>query len=160
MTHDKSCSTGKLVSVFRLFATASWLILLSGCQSTPSQSFHVNPMQLRQAAQIAYQQGDLLSAESMLLKNTALFEKDVDSWFLLGNLYLRTAQYSAAQRAYLHASKYRPEQPEIWHNLALVYLRQATQSLLEGQLHSDAEFEPLLSWLLHMQGAQSTPVEN
>lgn len=132
-------------------------LLLSGCQATPSTALQVNPAHLRQAAQAAYQQGDFLSAEAMLLKNVSLFANDVDSWFLLGNLYLRTAQYAAAQRAYLQASKYKPEQAEIWHNLALVYLRMATQSLLEGALHTEADFEPLLGWLLQMQGAHNAP---
>ena len=135
-------------------------IMLSGCQATPHQPLPINPADVRHAAQIAYQQGDLLSAESMLLNNVRRFEKDVDSWFLLGNVYLRTAQYPAAQRAYLQASKYKPEQAEIWHNLAVVYVRMATQALLEGSLHSEAEFEPLLGWLLQMQGAQSAPKQD
>lgn len=137
--------------------TLCLVALLSGCQATPNPAPQMNPAHLRHAAQIAYQQGDLLSAESLLLNNVTRFEKDVDSWFLLGNVYLRTAQYPAAQRAYLQASKYKPEQAEIWHNLAVVYVRMATQSLLEGSLHSAADFEPLLGWLLQMQGAQSTP---
>lgn len=143
----------------KLWITSGMLVvlILSGCQTPPSSPLQVNPAALRQAAQKAYQQGDFLSAEAMLLKNVSLFAKDVDSWFLLGNLYLRTAQYPAAQRAYLQASKYKPEQAEIWHNLALVYMRMATQSLLEGALHSEGDFEPLLGWLLHMQGAHHVP---
>lgn len=136
------------------------LLMVTGCQSTPavSPSHPIAGVSLQSersiaAAHQAYQVGDLLSAEALLQHHLQSHPQDPDGWFLLGNIYLRTAQYQAAQRAYAQASQLRPAQPEIWHNLALVHLRQATHMLLEGQLHHDHSYEPLLGWLLHMQGA-------
>lgn len=126
--------------------------LLSACQSTPT-SLQLQSQRSVTAAQQAYHLGDLLSAEALLQSHLQLHADDADGWFLLGNIYLRTAQYPAAQRAYARASQLSPKQAEIWHNLALVHLRQATHVLLEGQLHHDETYEPLLGWLLHMQGA-------
>lgn len=126
--------------------------LLGACRSTPP-SLQLQSQRSVTAAQQAYHVGDLLSAEALLQRHLQLHGDDVDGWFLLGNIYLRTAQYPAAQRAYARASQLRPAQAEIWHNLALVHLRQATHVLLEGQLHHDEAYEPLLGWLLHMQGA-------
>ena len=127
------------------------LALLTGCQSTPTTP-RLHSQQSVAAAQQAYQLGDLLSAEALLQRHLQDHADDSDGWFLLGNIYLRTAQYQAAQRAYTRASQLRPSQAEIWHNLAITHLRQATHVLLEGQLHHDDPHDPLLGWLLHMQG--------
>ena len=127
--------------------------LLAGCQSTSTTSTqHLQSHQSVAAAQQAYQLGDLLSAEALLQRHLHDHPNDPDGWFLLGNVYLRTAQYQAGQRAYTRASQLRPGQAEIWHNLAITHLRQATHILLEGQLHHDDPYDPLLGWLLHMQG--------
>ncbi|MBA3987776.1 tetratricopeptide repeat protein [Aliidiomarina maris] len=127
-------------------------LMLGGCQSSPKQRLELDPSRSVAAARVAYERADLLSAEALLQRHLQVHPQDGDSWFLLGNIYLRTAQYAAAQHAYSQASRLNPEQADIWHNLSLVYLRQATQVLLEGQLHHDDTYQPLLGWLLHMQG--------
>lgn len=128
--------------------------LLAGCQSTGSPANDVRADYSLRAAQTAYTQADFISAEALLQQQVRQHPQDPDAWFLLGNLYLRTAQYHAAQRAYTQATRLKPQQAEIWYNLALVHLRQATQTLLEGQLHHDDDYQPLLGWLLYMQGVE------
>ncbi|RUO25351.1 hypothetical protein CWE09_01035 [Aliidiomarina minuta] len=135
---------------------SNWLILwfmmllMSGCVSSAVNS---RPSELRATAQQAYYAGDLITAEGLLRQALDYNDKDADSWFLLGNIYLRTQQYVAAQNAYQRAARLKPEQAEIWHNLALIHIRQATQTLLEGRRHVDDTFNPLLDWLLQVQGA-------
>lgn len=129
--------------------------LLSGCQNTPAALSEVRSTYSLTAAQAAYAKADFISAEALLQQHVQQHPQDPDAWFLLGNLYLRTAQHSAAQRAYTRATQLKPQQAEIWHNLALVHLRQATQILLEGQLHHDDAYQPLLGWLLYMQGVDA-----
>ena len=136
----------------QVFALWIGLTLLTGCQSTTTTTSHLQSQRSVAAAQQDYHLGDLLSAEALLQRHLQDHPDDTDGWFLLGNIYLRTAQYQAAQRVYTRASQLRPSQAEIWHNLAIAHLRQATHVLLEGQLHHDDPYEPLLSWLLHMQG--------
>lgn len=128
-----------------------WMVLfISGCVSP---SVNPRPSELRATAQQAYYAGDLITAEGLLRRALSYNDKDADSWFLLGNIYLRTQQYVAAQNAYQRAARLKPEQAEIWHNLALIHIRQATQTLLEGRRHVDDTFNPLLDWLLQVQGA-------
>lgn len=139
--------------------TMGYLILsmvlpfLAACQSIPNdRSEAVDPVSLRVSAQRAYQSGDFISAESMLRRNLSIHQRDADSWFLLANIHLRSGQYAAAQHAYQQAALYKPEQAAIWHNLALVHIRLATQTLLQGMRHQDDDFEPLIGWLLEVQG--------
>jgi cytochrome c-type biogenesis protein CcmH/NrfG len=140
-----------------------WLLLavslacLSGCANRPSGERSADPAELRATAQHAYRAGDLITAEGLLREALQLRAEDADSWFLLGNIYLRTRQYAAAERAYREAARWKPEQQQIWHNLAVIHIRQATQTLLEGQRHVDHDFEPLLGWLLQVQGVSRTP---
>lgn len=140
---------GLLVAVFCFCA--------GGCASAGADISGTRPTELRSTAQYAYSAGDLITAEGLLREALALHAQDADSWFLLGNIYLRTRQYTAAERAYREAARLKPEQHQIWHNLAVIHIRQATQTLLEGQQHVDHDFEPLLGWLLQVQGVSKTP---
>lgn len=130
------------------------VVAVAGCQSTPQNLRQaVDPEPLRTSAQRAYIGGDLVSAEAILQQNIAGHPRDADSWFLLGNIHLRRGHYEAAQGAYQQAALLKPEQGAIWHNLALVHIRLATQTLLKGMEHQADDFEPLLGWLLQVQGA-------
>lgn len=141
---------GPLVAMFCIF--------VCGCASTGAGiSGTTRPAELRSTAEYAYSAGDLITAEGLLREALELHAQDADSWFLLGNIYLRTRQYAAAERAYREAARLKPEQHQIWHNLAVIHIRQATQTLLEGQRHVDHDFEPLLGWLLQVQGVSKTP---
>ncbi|MGX5914409.1 tetratricopeptide repeat protein [Aliidiomarina sp. Khilg15.8] len=141
--------------IIRTLLVVALLVLTSGCASTSVS--HTRPAELRSTAEYAYRAGDLISAEGLLREALSHHARDADSWFLLGNIYLRTRQYAAAENAYRQAAQLKPEQAQIWHNLAIIHIRQATQTLLEGQRHVDDDFEPLLGWLLQVQGVNKTP---
>lgn len=69
-------------------------------------------------------QGHLEAAVSCLRRITALAPEDYNQWLALGNALLRLERYTECKGPLVHASRLRPEQPDIWHNLALVAYRQ------------------------------------
>lgn len=126
--------------------------LFSGCQSqAPMHRDAQN--QLEQRALTAYRHGDLLAAESYLQQLLAVQNRDAQGWLLLGNIQLRQQRLHAAQHAYEQAITHDESLLLAHHNLALVYLRLATQTLINGQTQTDEPW-PLLDALLRLQSPQ------
>lgn len=126
--------------------------VLSGCQSqAPLHRDAAN--QLEQRALTAYRYGDLLAAESYLQQLLAVQSRDAQGWLLLGNIQLRQQRLHAAQHAYEQAITHDESLLLAHHNLALVYLRLATQTLINGQIQTDEPW-PLLDALLRLQSPQ------
>lgn len=136
----------------RLTLLMSCMLLLSACTHTPSYSYLDPRLQQREAAVRAYRSGDLLQAEGLLRKLLLSYPDDARAWLLLGNIHMRSQEFAAAHQAYQKASEYQPDDPVIWHNLAVSHLRLATTALIKGQEQRPGlETPPLLNWLLELQ---------
>ncbi|WP_417659876.1 tetratricopeptide repeat protein [Pseudidiomarina sp.] len=106
----------------------------AGCAATEKTTFNTLEQQ-RAIASKSYQQGDLHIAEGYLQRIVSGLPNDSDSWCKLGHINYRLNRYSAATNAYEKCLSLTPELPEIWHNLAAVKLRQATEFLLTGRAY-------------------------
>ncbi|MCL5255712.1 MAG: hypothetical protein M1363_06255 [Gammaproteobacteria bacterium] len=136
----------------RFSLTLLGLLLLTGCNSAaPMRSDEVS--RLEEKALNAYRYGDLLAAESYLHRLLAQQDNDAQGWLLLGNIQLRQQRLHAAQHAYEQAILRDDSLLLAHHNLALVYLRLATQTLINGQAHTSKR-SPLLEALLRLQAPQ------
>lgn len=107
-------------------------VILSACAAGGVKS---DLMELRAAAFQAYAQGDWITAEQRFLALTRRVPGEGEFWFRLGNIYARTHQPEAAIEAYKEALLRQYDTPKAWHNMGIVYLRQAgnafTQLLTE-----------------------------
>lgn len=110
------------------------LIPLVGCKSTQQVRFDTIEQQ-QKIAIAAYQQGDLHIAEGYWRKIVSAMPEHAQSWCQLGHVNYRLHRYQAASNAYQRCLNLAPEQANIWHNLAAVKLRQATELLLTGQAY-------------------------
>ncbi|WP_417667037.1 tetratricopeptide repeat protein [Pseudidiomarina sp.] len=110
------------------------VVMGSGCAATGKTTFNTLEQQ-RAIASKSYQQGDLHVAEGYLQRIVSSLPKDSVSWCQLGHINYRLNRYLAATNAYQKCLSITPEQPEIWHNLAAVKLRQATEFLLTGRAY-------------------------
>ncbi|WP_133245541.1 tetratricopeptide repeat protein [Pelagibaculum spongiae] len=111
-------------------------LLIAGCSSAPAKKTLDTDILLK--ADQAYRQGRLVDAEAYYLKivdkNPTLYE----TWFRLGNIYVRTGQLDAAIRAFEKCIQLSPEKSKGWNNMALTRIRQAISTLEEGVGMSDA----------------------
>lgn len=107
------------------------MLVLTGCNTTQKVNF-ANVKHHYAVAKTGYIQGDLHAAEGYLLKVVKAQPNHQESWCLLGHIYYRLNIYQAASNAYQTCLSLRPEQSAIWHNLAAVRLRQATELLIKG----------------------------
>lgn len=144
-------------------------VAVIGCQTTRPQ---VAEMALKPAienATMAYQQGDLQLAEGLWRQ---LLERDPSllvAWCHLGHIGFRQHAYQASLSAYQKCLRYQPQQPEIWHNMAVIKLRQASELLIqgsaylpveEGDSHTTQTYPRLLKALMQLQRvAQTTEQE-
>ncbi|RWU08758.1 tetratricopeptide repeat protein [Pseudidiomarina gelatinasegens] len=110
------------------------VVIGSGCAATEKTTFNTLEQQ-RAIASKSYQQGDLHVAEGYLQRIVSSLPKDSASWCKLGHINYRLNRYSAATNAYERCLSLTPELPEIWHNLAAVKLREATEFLLTGRAY-------------------------
>lgn len=120
-------------------------IVVSGCQMTSTSMANHEHMDTHyQIAKKAYQQGDLHVAEGYLHRVTAVEPNHAPSWCLLGHIGFRLNRYEAAQQGYERCLRIHPQQPLIWHNLAALRLRQATELLMTGLPYLTQETAPLV----------------
>lgn len=126
---------------------------LSGCTSKPpSETFD---RQLAAAYQ-SYQEGDLTSAEARWRALVQIDPELTEGWCLLGHIGLRQQRYHEALRHYQTCLELTPAQPAIWHNIAVIRIRQATEALLVGAPYqTDSEHRLLLAKLLKLQRLRS-----
>lgn len=86
-----------------------------------------------------YNRGLYSDAERLLL---ALAKKTPDNYevfFKLGNIYVRTGQFEAAELAYQRCIEIDPEQPKGWYNMSLLRVKQALYLAEQGKSHSKKE---------------------
>lgn len=130
-----------MATKLRILFSALAAVLLAACAGGNMKS---NLVELRATALQAYMQGDLATAERDFLVLTRRVPGEGESWFRLGNIYARTHRPEAAIQAYQEALLRQYDKPKAWHNMGIVYLREAgnafTQLLLE--LDPDDPFYP------------------
>jgi cytochrome c-type biogenesis protein CcmH/NrfG len=86
---------------------------------------------LRDEAAQAYTAGDLETAERGFKTLTERVPGDSDFWFRLGNVYARLHKPEDAVRAYSEALLRNPQNAKAWHNMGIVYLRQAANAFTQ-----------------------------
>lgn len=114
--------------------------VLTGCNTQNIQD--TDPDAIRTHADAAYQNEDWLSAEQDYLYLTRQAGAGAEDWFRLGNIYARTKRPDKAVAAYHEALKYDQRNSEVWNNLGMVQLRQATQTFIDMVNHTDVN-DPL-----------------
>tara|TARA_R110000787_G_scaffold211663_9_gene321508 strand:+ start:32005 stop:32496 length:492 start_codon:yes stop_codon:yes gene_type:complete len=106
--------------------------LLSACvgpsRAVPPQAGDPLRDKLERAS-LALREARLLDAEVMYRELSVSHPRLPEVWLQLGNIYTRQAQLEAAMRAYKDGLKYTREDGRLWHNLAVVELKQAIQTL-------------------------------
>ena len=121
------------------------LLSLSSCQIlelTDSTSDNDNLIVIHDVAMNAYEKKDWAKAEPALLQLTKKFTTDPQVWFKLGNIYARDNRAKDAIHNYQEALIRDPKNPKIWHNLAIVQLREASLSFFQVTQNSN-ENDPL-----------------
>lgn len=108
-------------------------LLISACSTQPAHLSEA-PAKLELRTQLehadrALREARLVDAEVLYRKLTEAHPRLPDVWLRLGNIYTRQAQLEAAARAYRDGLKHSPEDGRLWHNLALVELKQAIRTL-------------------------------
>ena len=121
-------------------------IALSACAT--GGGLKTDLMELRAGAFQSYAQGDLATAEQQFLVLTRRVPGEGEFWFRLGNIYARTHRPEAAIEAYKEALLRQYDKPKSWHNMGIVYLRQAGNAftqLLEELEPSDPFYPRIYS---------------
>ncbi|RUO80504.1 hypothetical protein CWI84_05455 [Idiomarina tyrosinivorans] len=81
-----------------------------------------------------YRQGDLDSAESVLLQLQRKQQGSAESDFLLANIYFRQQRLAAAKKQYERVLAQQSNHQRAWHNLALTQLRLTTDTLMRARV--------------------------
>lgn len=122
-----------------------FLMLLSGCQSTAPKLAESTLAPLLDNAMKSYQYGDLQLAEGMFRQLISRDPSLVVAWCHLGHIGFRQHHYEAALNAYQQCLRYQPQQPDIWQNMAVIRLRQASELLIQGSAFFPPDDEGYLS---------------
>ena len=110
-------------------------LALAGCNTQNIQES--DPGAIRSHADTAYLNEDWQSAEQDYLHLTRHAGAGAEDWFRLGNIYARTNRPDEAVAAYHEALKYDQGNSDVWYNLGMVQLRQATQTFIDMVNHTD-----------------------
>ena len=119
----------------KMFPCLCLALLLCACASRGPASPIIPGADLRQAlarADTALREARLVDAERHYRQLSEHHPRLPDIWLRLGNIYTRQGQFQAAMRAYRDGLQHRPEDGRLWHNLALVELKQAIHTLETG----------------------------
>jgi predicted Zn-dependent protease len=106
-------------------------MLLCACASHPPEPV-AGARDLRQRleqADLALREARLDDAEILYRDLSASHPRLPEVWLQLGNIYARQAQLEAAMRAYKEGLQHHREDARLWHNLALIELRQSIRTL-------------------------------
>lgn len=156
-----------MIKVTTMLIMISLVLATTGCNTTKGVNFSTVE-QHYSIATVVYERGDLHTAEGSLQQVLKTQPRHLESWCLLGHVYYRLNRYEAADNAYQKCLALRAEQPAIWHNLAAVKLRQATELLITGlpylelserETEFSANYRLLLQELAQLHGVSSLSIE-
>ena len=116
------------------------VLTLSGCNTQNIRAS--DPVALRDHAAAAYQNDDWETAEQDYLYLTRNATAGAEDWFRLGNIYAHTNRPDDAIAAYREALKQDQGNTNVWYNLGVVQLRQATKTFIDMVNHTDVN-DPL-----------------
>lgn len=80
-------------------------------------------------ADLALREARLTDAESLYRDLATSHPRLPEVWLQLGNIYARQSQLEAATYSYKQGLRFNPEDGRLWHNLALLELRQSIRTL-------------------------------
>jgi len=109
-------------------------VSLGACISMPEKQPGTGPVSLEElqamhaAAQAAYNSDDLALAQSSYEKIVAQAEVDSETWFMLGNIYARKGEHERAIWAYRNSLRMNTQDPRVWNNISVVYLKDAWEA--------------------------------
>jgi Tfp pilus assembly protein PilF len=113
---------------------------LAGCETQNLRESDSDA--IRTHADATYQNEDWQSAEQDYLYLTRQAGASSEDWFRLGNIYAHTDRPDDAIAAYREALKYDQGNSDVWNNLGMIQLRQATQTFIDMVDHTDVN-DPL-----------------
>ncbi|MBQ0794637.1 tetratricopeptide repeat protein [Zhongshania sp.] len=115
--------------IFRALTVLLMMLNISACSATAANVKPQNPMV---EAQSYYDRALYSDAERVLLKLSERVEDNYDVHFMLGNIYVRTGQYPAADRMYRRCINIDSSVAKAWYNLALLKVKEAMSLADEG----------------------------
>jgi len=105
----------------------------ASCSTQPrSEPVREEPSSLRSKldrADLALREARLIDAESLYRDLATSHPRLPEVWLQLGNIYARQSQLEAATYSYKQGLRFSPEDGRLWHNLALLELRQSIKTL-------------------------------
>jgi Flp pilus assembly protein TadD len=144
---------------------AAGVAALSGCAAVeevlPQRS---DLFQLSNDAQLAYDAGEDARAEKLYMALARSAPNDPEIWLRLGNLYARANRPDAAADAYQRSLALKSNDARVWHNLAVVRLRQGWAALIQANAALDSkdplyrETERMIGHLGQMPAVGAQPV--
>ncbi|RUO43918.1 hypothetical protein CWE15_01670 [Aliidiomarina taiwanensis] len=141
----------------RLMVFVFIVSLCVGCSHRAVSDYELQVMDSR--INQAYKRGDLATTEALLRRKLKGQKSDFTAWLMLGEVLMRSHDYSAAHYAYQVATELAPDHASAWYQLALSHLRLATEALIEADTHGERDQPlPLLLWLLELQTGQPVDV--
>ena len=112
-------------------------LLLAGCAGSPFRAARSDalPLQafaaLQQRAALAYAEGDAATATALYAQMVRSAPGDAQAWRRLGNLELMAGHPQHALLAYEHALRLGGGDVALWHNIAVIRVRQAQAALAQ-----------------------------
>lgn len=127
------------------------LALLPGCASrAPSSQGGDGALRAQlERADLALREARLIDAEVLYRELSVSHPRLPEVWLQLGNIYTRQAQLEAAKRSYRDGLRYTRDDGRLWHNLALVELKQALLTLETASeiLPAESPYRPRIEQL-------------
>ncbi len=126
---------------FPVIVVSACVLALAGCASSPfrkqpSAVSNVSPqalIALQESAAVAYAQGNAPAATGLYRQLVQGAPNDVQAWHRLGNLELLDGHYTQALIAYEHVLQLGGGNAGVWHNVAVIRLREAQAALNQVQ---------------------------
>lgn len=121
-------------------------VLLSGCilsaNDQEQTDQNIDYLEMQKEAEIAYKNKQYTVAEEKYTQIAKAVHRDANAWFKLGNIYARTNRPALSIKAYQEAVIRDPQLSKAWHNMGIIYIRQATSVYISLQEHAGRD-EPL-----------------
>ncbi len=126
---------------FPLILVSGLVLALAGCASSPFRKqpdavSGISPqalIALQESAAVAYAQGNAPAATGLYTQLVQGAPNDVQAWHRLGNLELLDERYAQALIAYEHVLQLGGGNAGVWHNVAVIRLREAQAALNQVQ---------------------------